>query len=969
MGCRAFVFQSRPGDHYRVGRTLRSLHAAGIPVEAIGPLDASGFQRVLELSEPVLLVRAGAWLANPGTLALPAPSATGRGTCTFGCLRPLASALPTVHPALEAWRKLFAATGGDFNRARGFAQEFPDWITVHLDVPAVLASRRLAQPSLGAWVNDLPDAGLRVVHYPPLDVFDDEGLRVHQIITALHRGGAERLTLDLFEVLPEMNVACRLTTLGKALRTAFPTPLDTLELGLLPGSAEDRWNRLKKQTLQFGTDVLHAHLLSREQLHGLARVGPPILATLHNAQPGWPPGMAELQATDVALLAACSQAVEAEARALDLAPPIRTAWNGIRTDLFRRTPHRAIAAQRLREVWGFSPDDLVLLSLANFRPQKRLHLLPAIVEALRTIITSSAKTQRMVRLVFAGESLRDDSETRALEQSLRDGFHQRGLDASVLWLGSTVDVPAVLAASDVLISTGAHEGLSLAHLEALSMGCPVVATRVGGAPEVAAQQTGLHLVPADASPETFADTVLAALGWSNRHSGHEPRGVTSSSTRFDRPPRPWIQDPILPSFTTERMAHRYRWLYRRAIANAAQLGKPSGEGLWLISNNFSTGGAQSSARRLLLALKRRGMRVGAAVVQESPLHPTPGRRALQDAGIPVIAIPPIAETDPALALEPLLEAMDQDPASTVFFWNLIPLHKVLLADALCQARVYDISPGEMFFESLHRYFNDPRPGLPYRSTLDYGSRLAGCVVKYAAEADRARAALGAPVQVIPNGVAPDDYPLARMLDAAPGSRPLTLGTVARLNPHKRLEDLLAALRIASPQLPPWRLRIAGGMEPGFESYAAQLQASANDLPIEWLGDVADVRPVLQELDLFLMISEPAGCPNAILEAMATGLPVLATAVGGATDLLEHGTSGWLVPPRHAASLAEAILQLAADPARRRELGRAARDRILHTFSLDRMTDHYEQLILGPHAPSLQKGGLAQPSAPHRTGPT
>jgi glycosyltransferase involved in cell wall biosynthesis len=395
------------------------------------------------------------------------------------------------------------------------------------------------------------------------------------------------------------------------------------------------------------------------------------------------------------------------------------------------------------------------------------------------------------------------------------------------------------------------------------------------------------------------------------------------------------------------MAHRYRWLYRRAIANAAPGGKTSGEGLWLITNNFSTGGAQSSARRLLLSLKRRGMRVGAAVVQESPLHPTPGRRALMEAGIPVIAIPPIAQADPALALEPLLEAMDQDPASTVFFWNLIPLHKILLADALCHARVYDVSPGEMFFESLDRYFADPQPGLPYRSTGDYGNRLAGCVVKYAAEAERARAALGVPVQVIPNGVTPDDFPVAHLLQTGPGSRPLTFGTVARLNPHKRLEDLFAALRIASPQLPPWRLRIAGGMEAGFESYAAQLQASTNDLPVEWLGDVADVRPVLQELDVFLMISEPAGCPNAILEAMATGLPVLATAAGGAADLLEHGTSGWLVPPRHAPSMAEAIRELAADPARRRELGRAARDRIFHSFSLDRMTDHYERLILGP----------------------
>jgi len=947
MGCRAFVFQSRPGDFYRVGRTLRSLNAAGITAEPIGPLDPSSFHHILAQPEPVLLIRAGAWLANAGRLPLPTPNATGRGTCALGCLRPPALADDSVHPAADQWKKFFSITGGDFNRARGATIEFPDVLSLHLDVPAVLASRELTHLNLASWVNDLPGAGLRVVHYPPLDVHDDAGLRVHQVITALHRGGAERLTLDLLEVLPELGIASRLVTLGRALRTAFPVPLDTLELSLIPETSDDRWNRLKKQTLNFGTDLFHAHLLSQEQLVGLATMGPPILATLHNAQPGWPPGMANLKATDVALLVACSQAVEAEARTAHLAPPVRTVWNGIRADLFRRTPERAIAAQRLRKLWEFGPEDVVLLSLANFRPQKGLHCLPAILEATQHAIARSSAPQRTVRLIFAGESLRDDADSRAQETELREGFRQRHLEASVLWLGSMVDVPAVLAACNILVSAGAYEGLSLAQLEALAMGCPVVATRVGGAPEVAHQHPALHLVPPDASPETFAEAIVLALGFHTSNPRHSAGNEAFFPPDSTRTPRSGSDDALLPSFTTHRMAARYQWLYRRAITNANAGHTTSGEGLWLITNNFSTGGAQSSARRLLLALKRRGMRVGAVVVQESPHHPTPGRRSLQEAGIPVISIPPIDESDPALALEHLLEAIDQDPPTTVFFWNLIPIYKILLADALCHVCIYDVSPGEMLYESLDRYFGDPQPGLPYRTPRDYGARLTGTVVKYGAEADRARTVLGAPVQVIPNGISPDDHPLATFHETAESSSPLTFGTVARLNPHKHLEDLLSALRLAHPQLPPWRLRIAGGPETGFEEYAVQLQASAKDLPIEWLGDVSDVRPVLQNLDLFLMISEPAGCPNAVLEAMACGLPVIATAVGGAVELVEHRASGWLVPPRHCESLADAIRQLAANPPLRRELGRTARDRIAAHFHLDQMTDRYQRLIAPP----------------------
>lgn len=953
MACRAFVFQSRPGDFYRVGRTLRSLHGGGIAAESVGFLDRSTLQRLLAEPTEVLLVRAGAWLANPGTLRLPIPSATGRGTCAIGCLRrPTPSANAPAHPEFERWKVLFARTGGDFTRAKEASLEFPEILCIHLDAPAVLASQTFESLSLASWIRGRPDTSLRVVHFPPLDVYDDEGLRVHQVITALHRGGAERLTLDLLEVLPELGVSCRLATLGRALRTSFPVPLDTLELGLIPGTTEDRMLRLRKRTLAFGTDLFHAHLLSQEQLRTLAGLDVPILATLHNAQAGWPPGTAMLSPSEASLLAACSQGVEAEARAASLAPALRTVWNGIRTDLFRKTPERILGGRRLRDLWEIGPDDFVLLSLANFRPQKRLEKLPRILECTRQILASSPPFEpHSIRLLIAGESLRDDEESRALEEDLKNEFRRLGLDDAVRWLGSMVDVPALLAAADVLVSVGAHEGLSLAHLEALAMGCPVVATQVGGAPEVARDHPGLRLVPADAPPERVAEQIASAR--IALRECERPARVDDLPKRSGAavPIPPEAEDSRLASFTTHRMACRYRWLYRRAMAHASHLAKPSGQGLWLVTNHLATGGAQSSARRLLLTLKGRGMRVGAAVVQEHPHRPSPGRAELLAAGIPVVAIPPMPDSDPEAAIESLLEVLDVDPPAAVFLWNLIPIYKVLLADALCQVPVHDVSPGEMLFESLDRYFAHPSPGLPYRSPRDYGARLAGCVVKYAAEADRARDVLDVPVHVIPNGVSIDHFPPAAFHQGPKSPPTLRLGTLARLNPHKRLEDLFAALRIAHPQLPPWRLEIAGGVEAGFEAYAETLKTSATDLPIDWLGDVPDVRPCLQRWDLFCMISEPAGCPNAILEAMATGLPVVATAVGGATEQIQHGESGWLVPPRDPNLMASALVQLAQDRPLRISLGTAARSRIERHFSIDLMADRYQRLIVATECPS------------------
>ena len=311
------------------------------------------------------------------------------------------------------------------------------------------------------------------------------------------------------------------------------------------------------------------------------------------------------------------------------------------------------------------------------------------------------------------------------------------------------------------------------------------------------------------------------------------------------------------------MAEGYRRLYPRAIAAARR--RPP-DGLWLIANNFSTGGAQSSARRLLLGLAASGVRVRAAVLEEQPAYPTPGRRALLEAGIPVVAVQPAGTIDPAEAVAELLERLDESPPQAVLFWNAICEYKVLLADSLLDVPVHDVSPGEMFFTSWERYFARPRPGLPYRTPRNYGRRLAGVIVKYGAEAERAAQWFGVPVHVVPNGVAVAGDSAARPL----GER-LIIGTAARISPQKKLEDLLTAVRQAGPRLGAYELRIAGGVERGSEAYADRLRQLADGLPVRWLGELEDSGPFLRELDLMAMISEPAGCPNASLEAMAAGV--------------------------------------------------------------------------------------------------
>jgi glycosyltransferase involved in cell wall biosynthesis len=906
---RLFVFGERPWDRYRTGRSLRRLRQAGFEPEPPLPRPLSTLAAGLSSWNGALwLLRAGAWpAAQP---ALPLPSTTGRPLCALGAVQASAGAGEDA----ADWARLLARTGGELGK------ELPREIhSLYLEAPlvprlaALLGEGRPLRESLAAV---LRDARSRVVRHGGLDVEWDPALRVAQVVTSLQQGGAERVALDLSLELPRAGVRTLLVSLGAPTRSAFAAPAGTLELAW--EQREDRGeraSRMAEELIRRGTDLVHGHLLEGDDVRRLAAAGLPPLLTIHNVRAGWAAGTETLRPGDSALLVGCAQEVDRELRGAGLGNPVRTVWNGIDAQAVEPTAGRQAAGRAWRARWGFGAGDFVLLALANPRPQKRLERLPPILGALRGRLRA-AGSPREARLVLAGAASWASEAAAEADRSVDLAVEQLGLAAHVRRAGSVADIGALLAACDVLVATSAHEGLSLAQLEALAAGLPVVATGVGGTVELARLQPTLFALAADAPPEAFAEALApAALA----------------------PPAP-RRSALAPHFSRGRMAASYARLYPSAVAAAARRGQRRA-GVLLVTNNFSVGGAQSSARRLLLGLAARGVPVRAAVLEEQPEHPTPGRRALLAAGVPVLALPPPAELDPAQATARLLEAIDGEPPAAVLFWNVIAEHKILLADGLLDVPVFDVSPGEMYFTSLERYLERPRPGLPYLTAADYGARLAGVVVKYRAEAGRAEAVLGVRAHVIPNGVG------LRAATAQPRqpSQPLVIGTLARIAAHKRLEQLLDALRRANGRLPPHVLRIAGGVEPGAAAYAVALRDHARGLPVEWVGELDDPGPFLGGLDLFALIAEPAGCPNASLEAMAAALPVVATDVGGAREQIEDGVSGRLVPAGDTEGLAAALVELAHDATGRSRLAAAGRRRVEALFDEQRMITDYQQL--------------------------
>jgi glycosyltransferase involved in cell wall biosynthesis len=210
--------------------------------------------------------------------------------------------------------------------------------------------------------------------------------------------------------------------------------------------------------------------------------------------------------------------------------------------------------------------------------------------------------------------------------------------------------------------------------------------------------------------------------------------------------------------------------------------------------------------------------------------------------------------------------------------------------------------------------------------------------------------------VIPNGIDPAPYdiaePVGRAAIGVPDDAHLAL-CVGRLDPQKGLPDLLDAAERVIAHRPSWHLAMAGdGPERAWLLGAIEGRAILRD-HVRWLGRRGDVPGLLKSADVLVQASHWEGMPNAVLEAMAARRAVVGTAVEGTEDLVVPGETGWLVPPRDPAALAQALGEAHDDPDRRRRFGEAGRLRVEREFSIDATVAAYERLwaaVLGLRLP-------------------
>ncbi|UCD29085.1 MAG: glycosyltransferase [Planctomycetota bacterium] len=175
----------------------------------------------------------------------------------------------------------------------------------------------------------------------------------------------------------------------------------------------------------------------------------------------------------------------------------------------------------------------------------------------------------------------------------------------------------------------------------------------------------------------------------------------------------------------------------------------------------------------------------------------------------------------------------------------------------------------------------------------------------------------------------------------PESVPLVL-TIARLSYEKGINVLVQAAAVVHRQMPSVHFAVAGN-GPMENNLRTQIRTAGLDQVVHLPGFQKNIDKILAAADLFVLPSLMEGMPIAILEAYAAEKPVIATAVGGSVEAVEHNHSGLLVPPNDADSMASAIVRCLSDESLRNRLARDGRSWAEKRFSVDVVAQKYETL--------------------------
>ncbi|MEU5841260.1 glycosyltransferase [Rhodococcus sp. NPDC047139] len=589
------------------------------------------------------------------------------------------------------------------------------------------------------------------------------------------------------------------------------------------------------------------------------------------------------------------------------AEKITVVHNGVDTSLYDPEDDRSVLPEL-----GIPGDVPTVGIVAALRPEKDHD---CFLRAARQVVDARPD----VRFLVVGDGpCRPELEALVDESDLRE---------NVVFTGSRSDIPRLLRALDlVVLSSYSIECFPMALLEAMASGRPAVCTAVGGVPEMLVDGVTGRLVPAR-DARSLADAMLALLD--------DPE----LARKMGRSAR----ERVDAEFTLFRSVEGAQAALEQ-VARSTERTDPIR--LTLVLDQTFVGGVEVLMLEVFRHLDPSVVRPRLLCLREAGPLAGEYRRA----GFEVDVVPRSGRYDPR-RLSRLVRMLRDDRTDAVLVTHH---HHAALALGRMAARIagvpvnlvaaHDMDLTRVGKRCLPRwavatlFLSDalvllaPRQGEYLRREEGVGRRLWS----------RTREV------VITNGTDIGDPPTEEdRADARSAlglsSEDFAVGIVARLSSQKAHQVLFEAVRIAARTNPELRLLVIGG-----GSRESELRSLANDLGISgrtvFTGVRRDVRALLPGLDVSALSSVHEGAPITVIEAMAAGIPVVATDCGCLPDMVTDGTDGFLVPVGDAAALAERLRMLADDRPLARRLGANGRRHAERDYRISRTARSFEALL-------------------------
>jgi glycosyltransferase involved in cell wall biosynthesis len=582
--------------------------------------------------------------------------------------------------------------------------------------------------------------------------------------------------------------------------------------------------------------------------------------------------------------------------------------------------------EQARAQLGLDPHQPVVGIVAALRPEKD-HVL--LLQAAQRLV---GEFPDLTVLIIGDGPMRGRIEKTVAEL---------GLAGHVRLVGNRSDVPGLLPALNVFtLCSYTIECFPMALLEAMAAGRPAVCTDVGGVGEMLADGSTGYLVPPH-DPDALADR----LGRILRDRQLQRQMGVAARTRVER---------------EFRLATSVDAAARELAAVAGQVPPPADEAsgrperrpgrgpirLTVVLDLTFVGGVEMLLLNLFRHFDPAVVRPRLVCLREAG----PLAADFRAAGFEVETLDRAGKFD-RRTLPRLVASLraDRTDAVLVAHHHRASLALGRLAALIARVPVNIVAAHDMDLTSIGRRV------LPTWAVRTLG--VSDALVLLAAsqgEYLRSQEGVGRHVWesvrevVIPNGIVLPDNPgpaerarARAALGATTGD--VVVGVVGRLSPQKAHHVLFEAVATCLRDVPSLRLAVIGDGE-----LRSQLQDRAQQLGIghrtTFLGTRRDVPELLPGLDVSCLSSVHEGVPIALMEAMAAGVPIVASDCGAVRDIVEDGEQGFLIPVGDAGRFADRLRLLAGDPDLRARLGKAARARAEHDFGIEQTARSYEELL-------------------------